>query len=119
SISKIVDADPATPGNQAGWQVSAGSEGIDLLSGVERINDGAGHVFLLPAGLPRIGPVGAVAAGDFNSNGMQDYIWRDASADMTKWEYAATTQQVAQVDLGTVGFSWHILDCDPFSHATD
>jgi glucose/arabinose dehydrogenase len=118
SISKIVDADPATPGNQAGWQVSAGSEGIDLLSGVERINDGAGHVFLLPAGLPRIGPVGAVAAGDFNSNGMQDYIWRDASADMTKWEYAATTQQVAQVDLGTVGFSWHILASDHFSNAS-
>jgi hypothetical protein len=65
-----------------------------------------------------VGAVGAVAAGDFNGSGMQDYIWRDANAVMTKWEYAATTQQVAQVELGTVGFSWKILASDHFSNAT-
>jgi hypothetical protein len=73
---------------------------------------------LTASGQDGIGAVGAVVAGDFNGNEMQDYIWRDASADMTKWEYFATTQQVAQVDLGTVGFSWKILASDHFSNAT-
>jgi hypothetical protein len=70
------------------------------------------------SGRDAVGAVGAVAAGDFNSNGMQDYIWRDASAVMTKWEYAATTQQVAQVELGTVGFNWNILASDHFGNAS-
>ena len=47
AITAVVDADPATAGNQAGWQVSAGAEGTDLLTGVEKVNDGAGHHFLL------------------------------------------------------------------------
>ena len=47
-ITAAVDADPATAGNQPGWQVSAGgAEGTDLLTGVEKVNDGAGHHFLL------------------------------------------------------------------------
>ena len=69
-------------------------------------------------GRDAVGAVAVAAAGDFNSNGMQDYVWRDADADMTKWEYAATTQQVAQVDLGTVDFSWNILASDHFSNAS-
>jgi Ca2+-binding RTX toxin-like protein len=47
NITAVVDADPNTAGNQAGWQVSAGAEGTDLLTGVERVADGAGHHFLL------------------------------------------------------------------------
>jgi Ca2+-binding RTX toxin-like protein len=47
SITTVADADPATVGSQAGWQVSAGTEGTDLLNGVEKISDGAGHNFLL------------------------------------------------------------------------
>ena len=47
NITAVVDADPTTAGNQAGWQVSAGAEGTDLLTGVERVTDGAGHHFLL------------------------------------------------------------------------
>ena len=48
AITAAVDADPATAGNQPGWQVSAGAaEGTDLLTGVEKVNDGAGHHFLL------------------------------------------------------------------------
>ena len=48
AITAVVDADPATAGNQPGWQVSAGvAEGTDLLTGVEKVNDGAGHHFLL------------------------------------------------------------------------
>ena len=47
NITAVVDGDPATDGNQAGWQVSAGADGVDLLTGVEKVNDGAGHHFLL------------------------------------------------------------------------
>ena len=43
----MVDGDPTTDGNQAGWQVSAGTDGTDLLTGVEKVADGAGHHFLL------------------------------------------------------------------------
>jgi Ca2+-binding RTX toxin-like protein len=47
NITAVVDADPTTAGNQAGWQVSAGAEGTDLLNGVERVTDGTGHNVLL------------------------------------------------------------------------
>ena len=48
AITGAADADPATAGNQPGWQVNAGvAEGTDLLTGVEKVNDGAGHHFLL------------------------------------------------------------------------
>jgi RTX calcium-binding nonapeptide repeat (4 copies) len=43
----VADADPVTAGLQAGWQVTAGAEGADLVTGVEKVNDGAGHHFLL------------------------------------------------------------------------
>ncbi len=48
SIHAIADADPFTPGSQAGWQVDGGNtDGLDTLTGVEKISDGAGHHFLL------------------------------------------------------------------------
>ena len=47
AIKTVADADPTTVGNQAGWQVTAGAEGTDLLTGVEKVSDGAGHNFLL------------------------------------------------------------------------
>jgi Ca2+-binding RTX toxin-like protein len=47
NITPVVDGDLGTAGNQAGWQVNAGAEGTDLLTGVEKITDGAGHHFLL------------------------------------------------------------------------
>ena len=48
AITAVVDADASTAGNQPGWQVSTGgAEGTDLLTGVEKVNDGAGHHFLL------------------------------------------------------------------------
>ena len=48
SITAVADGDPTTAGSQPGWQVSAGgAEGTDLLTGVEKITDGAGHHFLL------------------------------------------------------------------------
>ena len=47
NITTVADGDPTTVGNQAGWQVSAGADGTDLLTGVEKISDGAGHNFLL------------------------------------------------------------------------
>ena len=43
AITAVVDADASTAGNQPGWQVSTGgAEGTDLLTGVEKVNDGAG-----------------------------------------------------------------------------
>ena len=48
NITAVVDIDPVTSGNQAGWQVVAsGGQGTDLLTGVEKVTDGAGHSFLL------------------------------------------------------------------------
>jgi RTX calcium-binding nonapeptide repeat (4 copies) len=47
NITLVTDADPMTPGNQPGWQVNAGAEGTDLLNGIEKVSDGAGHHFLL------------------------------------------------------------------------
>ena len=47
NITPVADADPMTAGAQAGWQVSAGAQGTDLLTGVEKVSDGAGHHFLL------------------------------------------------------------------------
>jgi len=46
-VNKFADADPVTPGNQASWPVNAGAEETDLLNGVEKVSDGAGHRFLL------------------------------------------------------------------------
>ena len=67
NITAVVDGDPATAGNQAGWQVSAGTDGTDLLTGVEKVTDGAGHHFLLVGngGYATIqAAVDAAAAGD-------------------------------------------------------
>ena len=67
NITAVVDTDPITAGNQAGWQVSAGAEGTDLLTGIEKVNDGAGHHFLLVGngGYATIqAAVDAAAAGD-------------------------------------------------------
>ncbi len=47
NITAVIDADPVTAGNQAGWRVSAGAEGTDLLTGIEKVTDSAGHTFLL------------------------------------------------------------------------
>ena len=51
NITAVADADPVTDGSQAGWQVSIGGGGTDLLNGVEQI-DGVGHG-QLPAGRQR------------------------------------------------------------------
>ena len=47
NITTVADGDPTLAGSQAGWQVSAGAQGTDLLTGVEKVSDGAGHNFLL------------------------------------------------------------------------
>ena len=67
AIKGVADADPATPGNQAGWQVTAGAEGTDLLNGVEKVSNGDGHNFLLVGngGYGTIqAAINAAAAGD-------------------------------------------------------
>jgi Ca2+-binding RTX toxin-like protein len=50
SFTSVADADPMTAGNQPGWQVSAGAQGTDLLTGVEKVTNGDGHHFLLVGG---------------------------------------------------------------------
>ena len=51
TISAVADGDPTTVGNQPGWQVSAGAEGTDLLTGVEQVDGaGAGKVLLVGNG---------------------------------------------------------------------
>jgi len=47
TISPAVDADPSTPGNQAGWTITTASEGTDSISGVEIIDSGASGRILL------------------------------------------------------------------------
>ena len=47
SIKAVADTDPVAGGAQPGWQVTAGADGTDILTGVEKTNDGAGHHFLL------------------------------------------------------------------------
>ena len=47
SIKAVADTDPVTSGAQPGWQVTAGADGTDILTGVAKINDNANHHFLL------------------------------------------------------------------------
>jgi trimeric autotransporter adhesin len=47
NLTSVTDTDLTTAGNQPGWLANAGAEGIDVLTGVEKVNDGAGHHFLL------------------------------------------------------------------------
>jgi hypothetical protein len=87
-------------------RVSDGHGAIDTQAIAVSVNDrDEGHA------------VTTVPTGDFNSNGMQEYVGRDSSAFMTKWEYDATAQKVTAADLGSIGFSWHILASDHFSDA--
>jgi hypothetical protein len=50
SIASVTDADLATGGDQAGWQITTGGEGTDLLSGVEIIDSSAGRILLVGSG---------------------------------------------------------------------
>ena len=46
-ITAVADGDPVTSGAQAGWQVIAGIDGIDLLSEIEIVVDASGDRILL------------------------------------------------------------------------
>ena len=98
NITAVIDADPTTPGNRAGWQVIAGAEGTDLLTGVEKITDGTGHTFLLAgssgfatiaAAQAAAGPgdtilVGAIrlSKSDYNDDAMSDIVWQHTVAKL-------------------------------------
>src|SRR5262245_53258209 len=46
-ITSVADVDLVTAGNQPAWRVNEGAAVIDVLTNVEKVNDGAGHHFLL------------------------------------------------------------------------
>jgi serralysin len=51
TISPVADADPSTPGNQAGWTITTAGEGTDSISGIEIIDSGApGKILLVGQG---------------------------------------------------------------------
>jgi len=86
NITAVADADPATAGNQAGWQVSAGAEGTDLLNSVEKVSDGAAHHFLLVGngGYATIqAAVDAAAAGDTIVVGAGTFVGATISKELT------------------------------------
>jgi hypothetical protein len=94
----------------------SGPDGTDTLSGIERLVFDDATVGWPPVAVT--GPVRISAAGDFNSDGTQDYAWRDANAVTTLWEYDATAQQVTATNLGGVGFSWSFVASAHFSNAS-
>ena len=49
-VTAVVDADPNTMGNQAGWQVDAGTEGTDSLTDVEIVQGTDGDILLVGNG---------------------------------------------------------------------
>ncbi len=51
SLQAVADADPLTVGDQAGWQVTSGTEGTDTLVGMEVVDGlGAGRIVLVGSG---------------------------------------------------------------------
>ena len=49
-VATIVDADPFTLGNQAGWTVTSATEGTDRLTGVEIVSSASGNILLVGSG---------------------------------------------------------------------
>ena len=47
NITSVADVDLVTAGNQPAWLVNSGVGPNDILTNVEKVNDGAGHHFLL------------------------------------------------------------------------
>ena len=51
NLTTVADADPLTGGAQPGWQVTTATEGTDLMSGMEIVDDaGAGRILLVGSG---------------------------------------------------------------------
>jgi RTX calcium-binding nonapeptide repeat (4 copies) len=48
NLASVADVDLVTAGNQPAWLVNAGAEGNDILTNVEKVNDGAGHRGIRP-----------------------------------------------------------------------
>ncbi len=49
-LTPVVDADPETAGDQAGWTVATATEGTDRLVGVEIVEGAAGNILLVGSG---------------------------------------------------------------------
>jgi Ca2+-binding RTX toxin-like protein len=50
NVTAVADTDATTPGAQPGWQVSAGAEGTDTLTGIEKIDNAGANILLVGNG---------------------------------------------------------------------
>jgi hypothetical protein len=107
NITAVADGDPTTTGLQAGWQVAAsGGQGADLLTGVEKVTDGAGHHFLLVGngGYATIQEaVDAAAAGDTIIVGPGTFAGATISKELTVIGHGAG-QTIITTGPGQSGF---------------
>ncbi len=78
NITAVADGDPTTAGDQAGWQVAASGEGVDLLTGIEKI-DGAGSANILLVGNGGYATIQAAIdarVGRRHDHGRRRNLWR-------------------------------------------
>ena len=131
NITAVIDADPATAGNQAGWRVIAGPEGTDLLTGIEKITDGTGHTFLLAGsgGFATLAQAQAAAQpGDeiltgvlgpvrdsFDGDSKSDILWQSNNGTVAAWLMDGTTATtVTAAGSFNPGPTWHVKGSGDF-----
>jgi hypothetical protein len=62
------------------------------------------------------GPLLVSASGDFDGNGLPDFIWRRTSdSRMGMWSYDASMQMVTTTDLGAIDFNWMAVGSGSFT----
>ena len=132
NITAVLDADPTTAGNQAGWRVIAGPEGTDLLTGIEKITDGTGHTFLLAGSggfatlaqaLAAAQPGDEILTGvlgqvrhDFSSDSKSDILWQSSNGTVAAWLMDGTSSTfVGAIGPSNPGPAWHIQGTGDFN----
>jgi hypothetical protein len=62
-----------------------------------------------------VGPPVVSASGDFNTNALPDFVWRNSSA-MAMWQYNPTAQTVTSNTLTTNDPNWTVISSSHFSN---